>query len=67
MDDEDGVAASWARDQALGSIDGWDSPLRQHKHYRMVVEEVALPLTCFKNGKQLCSIVLDAIEGEGDQ
>ncbi|PIL32487.1 hypothetical protein GSI_05190 [Ganoderma sinense ZZ0214-1] len=61
-DDEGGVTSSWSMSQALRSIDGWDGPLRQHKHYRMVVEEVALPLTCFKNGKQLCSIVLDALE-----
>ena len=40
-----------------------NSPLRQHKHYRIVVEEVALPLKCFRNGRQLASVVLDAVQG----
>ncbi|PIL32488.1 hypothetical protein GSI_05191 [Ganoderma sinense ZZ0214-1] len=39
-----------------------DIPLRQHKHYRIVIAEVALPLDHFRNGKQLASIVLDAME-----
>ncbi|EJF56423.1 hypothetical protein DICSQDRAFT_141278 [Dichomitus squalens LYAD-421 SS1] len=38
-----------------------NSPLRQHKHYRVVVEQVALPLKHFRNGRQLASIVLDGI------
>ncbi|PIL32489.1 hypothetical protein GSI_05192 [Ganoderma sinense ZZ0214-1] len=37
-------------------------PLRQHTHYRIVVAEVALPLKDFRNGKQLASVVLDAIK-----
>ena len=40
-----------------------DGPLRQHKHYRIVVAEVALPLDHFQNGRQLASIVLDAMQG----
>ncbi|KAM5541094.1 hypothetical protein V8D89_005227 [Ganoderma adspersum] len=39
-----------------------DGPLRQHKHYRIVVAEVALPLDRFRNGRQLASIVLDAMQ-----
>ncbi|EJF59464.1 hypothetical protein DICSQDRAFT_89330 [Dichomitus squalens LYAD-421 SS1] len=37
-------------------------PLQEHKHYRIVVEEVAIPLKKFRNGKQLASVVLDAIQ-----
>lgn len=36
-------------------------PLRQHAHYRIVVEEVCLPLDNIANGKQLVSLVLDAL------
>ncbi|TBU26897.1 hypothetical protein BD311DRAFT_412840 [Dichomitus squalens] len=39
-----------------------DGPLRQHQHYRIAVAEVALPLKKFRNGRQLASIVLDAIK-----
>nr|VWO97853.1 HsvB [Ganoderma boninense] len=41
-----------------------DVPLRQHRHYRIVVAEVALPLDHFRNGKQLASIILDAMQGK---
>nr|VWO95672.1 Uncharacterized protein [Ganoderma boninense] len=44
------------------SIPQTAGPLRQHKHYRIVVTEVALPLRDFRNGKQLASVVLDAIQ-----
>ncbi|KAM5541563.1 hypothetical protein V8D89_004753 [Ganoderma adspersum] len=36
-------------------------PLRQHRHYRIVVEEVCMPLKTFKHGRQLVSIVLDCL------
>ncbi|KAI1788214.1 hypothetical protein LXA43DRAFT_894987 [Ganoderma leucocontextum] len=36
-------------------------PLRQHTHYRIVVEEVCLPLKNFQYGQQLVSIVLDCM------
>lgn len=36
-------------------------PLRRPTHYRIVVEEVFLPLDCFANGKQLVSLVLDTL------
>ena len=39
-------------------------PLPQHTHYRIVVEEVCLPLDNFGNGKQLVSLVLDALRSE---
>ncbi|TFK79242.1 hypothetical protein K466DRAFT_668174 [Polyporus arcularius HHB13444] len=38
-----------------------DCPLRRHKHYRLVVEEVALPLSDFQFGRQLVSIVRDCV------
>ncbi len=38
-----------------------DSPLRRHKHYRLVVEEVALPLSEFQFGRQLVSVVKDCV------
>ncbi len=38
-------------------------PLRQHTHYRIVVEEVCLPLKNFQYGQQLVSIVLDCMRG----
>ena len=38
-------------------------PLREHKHYRFVVEEVAMSLKEFRKGKQLASVVYDAIQG----
>ena len=38
-------------------------PLRQHKHYRIVVEEVCMPLKSFQYGHQLVSIVLDCLVG----
>nr|VWO96505.1 Uncharacterized protein [Ganoderma boninense] len=36
-------------------------PLRQHRHYRIAVEEVCLPLDYLMNGKQLVSLMLDAL------
>ncbi|TBU40240.1 hypothetical protein BD309DRAFT_361855 [Dichomitus squalens] len=36
-------------------------PLRQHKHYRVAVEEVCMPLKHFQYGRQLLSIVLDCL------
>ncbi|KAM5541559.1 hypothetical protein V8D89_004749 [Ganoderma adspersum] len=46
-----------------GSQTRSDCPLRQHQHYRVVVEEVALPLIGFRSGKQLVSIVYDCVKG----
>ncbi|TFK83365.1 hypothetical protein K466DRAFT_665891 [Polyporus arcularius HHB13444] len=36
-------------------------PLRHHQHYRLVVEEVALPLSEFHHGRQLVSKIGDCI------
>ncbi len=53
-----------------GPPDGNDSqtrtecPLRQHQHYRVVVEEVGIPLIRFRSGKQLVSLVYDCVKGE---
>ena len=63
-DYEDGVVSLPSKDEKIhNSNDDSHRPLRQHKHYRIVVEEVAFPLTDFKNGKQLASLVLDALRG----
>ena len=64
MDDEEDIVSPGSRDgQTHDSSDDSRRPLRQHKHYRIVVEEVAFPITHFKNGKQLASLVLDALRG----
>ena len=39
-------------------------PLRQHRHYRIVVEEVCMPLKDFQYGRQLLLVVLDCLRGE---
>ncbi|KAI0631757.1 hypothetical protein C8Q77DRAFT_158188 [Trametes polyzona] len=41
-------------------------PLRRHMHYRLVVEEVAMPLRDFKGGFQLLTIILDCILAHED-
>ncbi|KAI0631755.1 hypothetical protein C8Q77DRAFT_1177749 [Trametes polyzona] len=41
-------------------------PLRRHTHYRIVVEEVAMPLTKFTSGHQLLTIILDCIIAHKD-
>ncbi|EJF59459.1 hypothetical protein DICSQDRAFT_17506, partial [Dichomitus squalens LYAD-421 SS1] len=38
-----------------------DCPLRQHRHYRIAVYEVCMPLKEFQHGQQLLSIVLDCL------
>ncbi|OJT06618.1 hypothetical protein TRAPUB_2545, partial [Trametes pubescens] len=40
--------------------------LRHHRHYRLVVKEVGIPLYKFKNGRQLVSIILDCLEAHED-
>ncbi|KAH9889980.1 hypothetical protein C8Q73DRAFT_146831 [Cubamyces lactineus] len=37
-------------------------PLRRHVHYRIVVEEVALPLEEFEDGHHLVSVICDCVE-----
>ena len=41
-----------------------DCPLRLHRHYRLVVEEVAKPLNEFETGAQLVSLINDCVWGE---
>ena len=43
-----------------------DCPLRQHKHYRIVVEEVCMPLRDFQYGRQLLLVVLDCLQGKAN-
>ncbi|KAI0750176.1 hypothetical protein C8Q80DRAFT_1253690 [Daedaleopsis nitida] len=38
-----------------------DCPMRLHRHYRLVVAEVALPLKEFSHGRQLVSIIKDCV------
>ncbi|KAI9058413.1 hypothetical protein FKP32DRAFT_1761868 [Trametes sanguinea] len=40
-----------------------ECPLRRHKHYRIVVEEVGMKLVEFKHGQQLLQIVYDCVSG----
>lgn len=40
-----------------------ECPLRRHKHYRIVVEEVCMPLSEFQRGRQLLEIVLNCVIG----
>ncbi|KAI0631767.1 hypothetical protein C8Q77DRAFT_1211054 [Trametes polyzona] len=46
------------------ALDG--CPLRRHMHYRLVVEEVAMPLRDFKGGYQLLTIIIDCIIAHKD-
>ena len=41
-----------------------DSPYRSHTHYRMAVDEVCLPLSEFKNGRELVELIRDCFIGE---
>ncbi|KAI0363442.1 hypothetical protein BV20DRAFT_144055 [Pilatotrama ljubarskyi] len=43
-----------------------DCPLRRHMHYRIVVEEVAMPLSEFQCGRQLIQVVLDCLIAHWD-
>ncbi|KAI8976342.1 hypothetical protein BD414DRAFT_539335 [Trametes punicea] len=43
-----------------------ECPLRRHMHYRIVVREVALPLSEFQNGRQLVWIILDCVRAHKD-
>lgn len=50
--------------EALRAGDAPANPqLREMTHYRMVVEEVCLPMSKFKTGKQLVSIIRDCVIG----
>ncbi|KAI0808264.1 hypothetical protein C8Q74DRAFT_1434838 [Fomes fomentarius] len=58
-DDRDELDDS--HNDGLQAIPGVDSPLRRHRHYRLVVIEVALPLSKFAYGQQLLAIIRDAV------
>lgn len=49
-------------EEAVASKEG--CPLRRHMHYRLVVKEVAMDLTTFKDGQQLLSIIFDCVKGQ---
>ncbi|OJT05480.1 hypothetical protein TRAPUB_3709 [Trametes pubescens] len=38
-----------------------DCPLKNHRHYRLVVKEVGKPLKMFKNGRQLVWVIVNAL------
>ncbi|KAH9857517.1 hypothetical protein C2E23DRAFT_927646 [Lenzites betulinus] len=57
----EGASASY------GSGDyGRRQPLRRMRHYRLVVEDVCMPLECFTNGRQLISVVKDCVDAHRD-
>ncbi|KAI0660068.1 hypothetical protein C8Q70DRAFT_1132735 [Cubamyces menziesii] len=43
-----------------------DCPLRRHKHYRLVVEEVGMELKKFKRGRQLMKVIYDCVVAHRD-
>ncbi|KAJ2985194.1 hypothetical protein NUW54_g10231 [Trametes sanguinea] len=50
--------------ESPGSAD--EDTLRRHMHYRLVVNEVALPLSHFSSGRKLVLIVIDCIKAHRD-
>ena len=62
FDDGDGISQTAAMDPA--QTFRLDCPIRRHKHYRLVVQEVCMDLKKFKSGKQLAQIIYDCIKGE---
>ncbi|KAH9896049.1 hypothetical protein C8Q73DRAFT_644518 [Cubamyces lactineus] len=51
-------------DETVG--DQEEYTLRRHAHYRVVVEEVAKPLSDFRRGRQLVGIIMDCVEAHRD-
>ncbi|KAI0641672.1 hypothetical protein C8Q79DRAFT_1014100 [Trametes meyenii] len=43
-----------------------ECPLRRHRHYRLVVKEVAMNLKAFQGGRQLVSIIYDCVSAHRD-
>lgn len=39
------------------------NPFKPHKHYRIVVEEVGMPLSSFRNGRELVVAVYECVDG----
>ncbi|KAI9065681.1 hypothetical protein FKP32DRAFT_1623600 [Trametes sanguinea] len=50
-------------EEAAGAEEG---TLRRHRHYRIVVNEVSLPLSQFTCGQQLVSIIIDCLGAHHD-
>ncbi|KAJ2965738.1 hypothetical protein NUW54_g14018 [Trametes sanguinea] len=50
--------------ESPGSAD--EDTLRRHMHYRLVINEVALPLSHFSSGRKLVLIVIDCIKAHRD-
>ncbi|KAI9065679.1 hypothetical protein FKP32DRAFT_1623592 [Trametes sanguinea] len=50
-------------EEAAGEEEG---TLRRHRHYRIVVNEVSLPLSQFSCGRQLVSIICDCVKAHRD-
>ena len=61
---DDVIPSQRSRRRARNLIADSNSSIKYHRHYRIVAEEVALPLRCFRNGQQLASIVLHVIQGK---
>ncbi|KAI9058431.1 hypothetical protein FKP32DRAFT_1582064, partial [Trametes sanguinea] len=65
--DQETVTPTWwerthpKEDTAASPNGREDCPLRRHKHYRLVVEEVGLKLVDFQDGRQLLRIVFDCV------
>ena len=53
-------------DEASEDVTDWrdDCPLRLHMHYRLVVKEVAMPLSKFRHDRQLVGIIYDCLCGK---
>lgn len=47
--------------------DAKDCPVKFHRHYRLVVKEVVLPMSEFKNAEELVFLVTTCIIGESSQ
>ncbi|EJF59457.1 hypothetical protein DICSQDRAFT_108854, partial [Dichomitus squalens LYAD-421 SS1] len=54
--DQATITADWRRAKSLP-----DGILRQHRHHRIVVEEVCMPLDKFRYGRQLIAVVYDCL------
>ncbi|KAI0628775.1 hypothetical protein C8Q77DRAFT_1067114 [Trametes polyzona] len=56
------VATSYSESEGTTSTGTRKKPLRQFRHYRIVFEEICMPLHSFKYGRQLLSAVRDCVE-----
>ncbi|KAI0641668.1 hypothetical protein C8Q79DRAFT_918903 [Trametes meyenii] len=62
------LSSSTSRKRTRSEFDSDDTlnfreecPLRRHMHYRIVEQEVAMPLSEFRSGRQLVRLVLDCV------